>query len=153
MIRYITGDVFKDGNDIIVHGANCCCIMGTGVAAQIKEHYPQACVVDQMTKSGDKDKLGTYSMAICQDKFVPGHNVTIINAYTQHTPQRYPPPFDYVAFEKVLINLRPLFVDSSKSIGMPKIGAGLAGGDWDKIAAIIERIYPEREIKVYIYKG
>jgi hypothetical protein len=32
---------------------------------------------------------------------------------------------------------------------MPKIGAGLAGGDWEKIEEIINSVFDKRDIFVY----
>jgi len=34
---------------------------------------------------------------------------------------------------------------------MPKIGAGLAGGYWPMIVRIIEEVFEEKEIVVYIW--
>jgi len=36
---------------------------------------------------------------------------------------------------------------------MPKIGAGLAGGDWTKIAAIIENELKGRHVTVVVWNG
>jgi O-acetyl-ADP-ribose deacetylase (regulator of RNase III) len=43
---------------------------------------------------------------------------------------------DYDAVRSVMRGVKEAF--AGKRIGYPKIGAGLAGGDWAKIAAIIE---------------
>ena len=44
---------------------------------------------------------------------------------------------DYDAIRAVLRHIKDNF--SGKKIGYPKIGAGLAGGDWDVIAKIIDQ--------------
>ena len=56
-------------------------------------------------------------------------------------------PFDYTAFVKGLKSVLQDYPDAT--IAMPKIGAGLAGGDWSVISAIIEAISGDREIWVY----
>ena len=47
--------------DVIVHGCNCMCTMGAGIAKQIKQKFPEAYRVDCQTKKGDRSKLGTIS--------------------------------------------------------------------------------------------
>lgn len=37
-----------------------------------------------------------------------------------------------------------------KLIAFPKIGAGLAHGDWDVIKNIINEVFPMKEVKVYV---
>ena len=63
MIRYIDGDLLKladEGHfDLIAHGANCFCVMGSGIAPQIKAKYPEAYEADCKTTAGDVNKLGT----------------------------------------------------------------------------------------------
>ncbi|HWE20332.1 MAG TPA: hypothetical protein VG758_24670 [Hyphomicrobiaceae bacterium] len=43
---------------------------------------------------------------------------------------------DYAAVRSVTGRVKDSY--SGRAIGYPRIGAGLAGGDWDTIAAIIE---------------
>ena len=122
--------LFENNNiDILVHGCNCFHTMGAGIAKQIKEKYYIAYEADLQTTKGDKNKLGTYS-------FVQINNTQfIINAYTQYHfyGKR---PIDYDALRNVfkLIDLN----FTNKRIGIPKIGAGLAKGDWNIIQNIID---------------
>tara|TARA_Y200000002_G_scaffold382572_1_gene400095 strand:- start:701 stop:1138 length:438 start_codon:yes stop_codon:yes gene_type:complete len=122
--------LFENNNiDILVHGCNCFHTMGAGIAKQIKEKYYIAYEADLQTIKGDKNKLGTYS-------FVQINNTQfIINAYTQYHfyGKR---PIDYDALRNVfkLIDLN----FTNKRIGIPKIGAGLAKGDWNIIQNIID---------------
>src|SRR3954467_7348213 len=64
--------------DVIVHGCNCFCAFGTGVAKQIKEQLPAAFAADVATKKGDQSKLGSCS-------FADVGGFTVVNAYTQFT--------------------------------------------------------------------
>jgi O-acetyl-ADP-ribose deacetylase (regulator of RNase III) len=121
--------------NVIVHGCNCFNTMGAGIARAIRLHYPEAYAADMKTKSGDKNKLGMYTHA----KTVYGF--TVVNAYTQYniSPDGSD-VFDYNAFEKVLTDL---FIDIETNnvpvdIGFPYIGCGLAGGDEERIVAMIE---------------
>jgi hypothetical protein len=65
----------------------------------------------------------------------------VVNAYTQYKYGRNhkdgaTAPFDYEAFTLCMRKINNLF--GGKHIGLPKIGAGLAGGDWERIEKIIE---------------
>ena len=115
--------------DVIVHGCNCFNTMGAGIALQIKRNFRPAYEADQQTKKGDKKKLGTYTSAEVD-------GVTIVNAYTQFRySKRDVDSINYFAVRQVMRRICRDFKD--KKIGYPKIGAGLAGGDWNLISQII----------------
>lgn len=123
--------------DIIVQGCNCFCTQGHGLARQIRERYPQAYEVDRMTRKGDRNKLGEFSVAAA-DNFV------IVNAYTQYDYNRSGERrdvFEYEAFERVLENLydRMTWGGVPRRFGFPAIGQGLAGGDPVRIRAQLEK--------------
>lgn len=113
---------------MVVHGCNCFCTMGGGIAAQIAKRYPSAYRADCKTDTGDFNKLGTFTY-VNTDKF------TIINAYTQFNMSRGEDVFEYTAFELILQKLGRY---KNHKIGIPYIGMGLAGGDKDRIIKIIE---------------
>lgn len=73
--------------------------------------------------------------------------IRVVNMITQDGVYGYdnPRPFRYDALEQCLSQVRDEF--SSYSIHMPKIGTGLARGDWDKIKPIIEKYTPN----AYVY--
>ena len=85
VMKKIKGDLMKlalNGDfDVIVHGCNCFCAMGKGIALTIKKVFPEAYQADLKTVKGDKGKLGHYSSATVQRN---GHQITVINAYTQY---------------------------------------------------------------------
>ncbi|MBV1910623.1 MAG: macro domain-containing protein [Kangiellaceae bacterium] len=119
--------------DVIIHGCNCLCTMGSGLAKTIKNKYPQVYKVDCETTKGDKAKLGSYSAITVghQSAFV------VVNAYTQYSYSRKDIDVDYEAVRKVFALIKQDF--AGKRIGYPLIGAGLAGGDWNVIEAIIQQ--------------
>ena len=84
-MQKIKGDLIKlalNGEfDVIVHGCNCFCTMGKGIALTIKNVFPEAYQADLKTNKGDKQKLGKYSYATLQRN---GYQITVINAYTQY---------------------------------------------------------------------
>ena len=119
--------------DVIVHGCNCFCNMGAGIAKQIAVTFPEALKIDLTTKKGDISKLGTVSVAI----IVNARALYIVNAYTQYRYGygRGEMHCDYDAIKKCFKRIKLMF--TGQRIGYPAIGAGLARGDWSRISAII----------------
>ena len=54
-------------------------------------------------------------------------------------PKGKTPPVRYEAIEKCLATVDDKAKELSASIHMPRIGCGLAGGNWDAIEPLIER--------------
>lgn len=136
----VRGDLialFKAGHyDVIVHGQNCHCNWGDGIAKSIAFAFPDAVRADLQTKAGDASKLGTYSQAVLPQG-------VIINAYTQYDfygvgPQGGPLA-QYAAIREVFRRLRVEFGGQGKRFGIPAIGAARAGGDWSVISVIINQ--------------
>jgi O-acetyl-ADP-ribose deacetylase (regulator of RNase III) len=107
--------------------------MGAGIAKTIKQVFPAAYAADLATKEGDPTKLGTYSVAEVQIKSRP---LLILNAYTQYQWRGPGRKADYEAIRQVFKQIKRAC--AGKRMGYPAIGAGLAGGEWSIIAAIID---------------
>ncbi len=45
--------------DVIIHGCNCQCEMGAGIAKAIKSTFPEAYQADLETEEGSRDKFRT----------------------------------------------------------------------------------------------
>jgi O-acetyl-ADP-ribose deacetylase (regulator of RNase III) len=150
MIKLVRGNLLTRAEigmyHYIVHGCNCFHAMGSGIARQIADKYPSAVVADNQTVRGDRSKLGTYSISKhVESVFDP---FCIVNAYTQFSPSRGEDVFEYEAFEMFLQNFakditanigKTLVTRAEKNIyiGFPKIGCGLARGDFDRIMDIL----------------
>jgi O-acetyl-ADP-ribose deacetylase (regulator of RNase III) len=123
--------------DIIVHGCNCQNTMGSGIAKQIKDKYPDAFEVDYQYDLLQKNtrylKLGNFS----KTKVFSKSNFTIVNAYTQfHYLPRGVDHFEYASFAVILQKLAHFY--GNYDFGFPYIGMGLAGGDPDTIIQMLE---------------
>lgn len=132
----LKGDLFDmlDGHDAILHGCNCFHTMGAGFAKQIAQRFPQAVEADLRTVYGDVFKLGSWSAAYADD-------ICIFNAYTQYKISYTKPVFEYSAFDLILRKMA-LLKDGGSNINrliMPKIGSGLAHGNWPLIEDIIKK--------------
>ncbi len=137
-MKTIKGDLIQlavNGHfDVIIHGCNCFCTMGDGIARAIKEEFPVALNADTATAKGDKEKLGGYSYANVNRN---SHTINVINGYTQYNYYGENVLVDYDAVRTLFSRLKNDF--PGKRFGYPKIGAGLAGGDWSIISAIINQ--------------
>ena len=129
LVKLALGGFFE----VIIHGCNCFCTMEAGVALAIQQEFPEAYAADLITTKGDRNKLGNYSHTTVERA---DQQITIVNAYTQFNYQGDTVLIDYDAVTEVFRKVKVQF--SGKTIGYPRIGAGLAGGDWSRIKEIID---------------
>ena len=169
----ITGDLIElaeDGKFFgIVHGCNCFHRMGSGIAKQIKQKFPMAEIADKNhSVLGDPSKLGSYTKTVYTlpklyktndpNKII---DLTIINGYTQYfygTNERH---VCYEAIGRLFSKLNEdfSFLEAHKetnhymstTFGIPLIGAGLAGGNWEIILGIINAVTPNLDITSVVY--
>lgn len=137
-VRVVRGDLVAAAKtdpdiDVIVHGCNCFCTMGAGVAKAIASAFPKVREVDNATASGDRSKMGTYTSCVCAKD--DGSPLTVVNAYTQYRYGRFGKHFDGEAFRSVLERFNVDF--AGKTVGMPWIGCGLAGGSREEVFRIL----------------
>lgn len=151
-MKVVQGDLLAlahDGEfDIIAHGCNCFCNMGKGIALEIRKRYPAAFAADKDTEKGSREKLGTCSFASVVGSRQP---FTIVNAYTQFHWSGPKPLADYDAIRRCLRWIRTTY--PGRRIGLPRIGAGLAGGDWAIISALIEDELGSEDVTVVEFSG
>ena len=154
MIKYIQGDLFDTEADIIAHGVNCSDVFGAGVAKQMAHKYPLVkdfyhAICHQYSSMGFG--LGML-LGTVQPVKVSG-SLTILNCFTQkeygNDGMKY---VDYKAIEDCFKQIKEKHLDKGRSVAMPKIGAGLGGGDWKIIEGIINGIVGDKEILVYVKK-
>ena len=148
MINYqeISGDLIdlaKQKNfDVIAHGCNCFCAMGAGIAPQMADAFGcDKFPMEDSKYSGLESKLGTIDYKTVND-------IIVVNAYTQYGFGGR--PFDYSAFAQIVDTMNKEF--KGKHIGLPKIGAGLAGGSWPVIKSIIHEGLKDCKVTVVNYK-
>lgn len=127
--------MYLRGEGHLIHGCNCFCTMGAGIAKEVKRRIPEAYQVDCYTITGSKDKLGNCSIWHNENNFV-------FNAYTQYDFRGLGANVNYTAigdaFRYAVTYCKKK--GSNLPIITPLIGAGLAGGDWKLIRTIIEAV-------------
>jgi len=134
-VEIITKDILTVKHGIIAHQANCKGSMGAGLAKQIRDKYPK--VFREYQKAFHVGGLTLGSISTTQVK----NNLWIINLMAQDHYKGTPPLTDYEALEKCL-RQAVVFAETVKQpLYLPyKLGCGLAGGDWDTVLAIIEKV-------------
>ena len=146
MITYIKADLFTEPHPLIAHGCNAQGVMGAGVAKIIKNKFPQA--FNRYKEECDEYKRYKRTEWILGNVILEG---TIANCITQEfygiDTDRY---VSYDAIDTCMLKLRTLiFYKLIPYIAMPKIGAGLGGGNWEVIEAIINHRMKDVDVRVY----
>lgn len=135
-IGNIINEINHGEANVFIHGCNCFHTMGSGVARQLADNFPQVLEIDRSTKYGDEKKLGTFSVAVLPN------GKCIVNAYTQYGYGRNKRHVDYEAVRNAFGRISEVFDGDEFAdpwvFCYPKIGAGLGGGDWETIARIID---------------
>lgn len=144
--------------DVIVHGCNCMCTQGAGLAKQMVEAFQtDKFKFENKDTKGDINKLGTINFR----EFVNINGVdfkekllTVVNAYTQYNYGKNHidgdlRPLDYHALALCLKKINHIF--KGKHIGLPQIGCDLAGGTWETVKMIIKDKLKDCQVTVVIY--
>jgi O-acetyl-ADP-ribose deacetylase (regulator of RNase III) len=164
--REVNGDLItltREGMfDVITHGCNCFNVMGSGLAPKMAKEFRCNEFKMEQEKAGDYNKLGQidYEKLYWEDnkrwtKYPDEdgqwakHHTYVVNSYSQYNYNAKTNPLDYEALTLCLRKINHIF--RGKHIGLPKIGAGLAGGDWERIRTIIKTELVDCEITVVIY--
>ena len=121
--------------------------MGAGIAKSVAAHFPPALEADRQTPKGERTKLGTCSFAEIE---TPHGKLTVVNAYTQFHYRGRGDKADYEAIRSCMRWLAEHYPHAR--IGLPRIGAGLAGGDWPRIERIMDEELADCDVTVVEYQ-
>ena len=150
MIKYVNDDVTEpigEGRKLVIQCVNDLGVMGAGVAKAIMMKW--TIVRERYIDWSKKDDfiLGNIQTVSVEPKIV------VVNMIGQHGVgfSNGVAPIRYDAIEKCLEKVILLATKYNASIHAPKFGAGLAGGDWNKIENILKAKLENTEIEVTIY--
>lgn len=156
MVTEKIGNLLEAPVDVIVHQANLFCTFGAGIAARIKNVFPEAYAADCATAEGDVKKLGTFSIGKITNP--PGQIKRVINLYSQVGIGGQDRNTSYDAMVNGLTKLRIVLENAASrgtkyKLGIPfQLGCGLANGSWPICRAIIFDVFEKSDIEVEIYK-
>jgi O-acetyl-ADP-ribose deacetylase (regulator of RNase III) len=172
--KEISGDLVelaKQGMfDVVAHGCNCFCTMGAGIAPLMDKAFSAGQFpMERPTEKGNLKKLGNIDVGstyihpdgrsisythhrLDHRRLQEGFkHVEIVNCYTQYDFGVHKKPLSYAALELCLHKMNYEF--KGKHIGLPQIGCGLAGGNWERVKKIIQETLTLCNVTVVIYKS
>lgn len=144
MLLYKRGDLLEAEENIICHQCNTEGVFGGGIAAQIKNFYPDC-------------ELETIKMAEIFGPSVLGmvhyHRVNdskyVANCFSQN--EDFTTNYDMVS--KVFTEILTIAKKLDMSVAMPyKYGCGIAKGDWDTIVHLLNVVSTQVDHDIYIYQ-
>lgn len=163
----------KEGTfDVIAHGCNCFCTMGAGIAPVMAEAFGcNKYTMESFMHKGDIDKLGRIEYRpvhikgdhifthLSERTYFDGElqgykEVNVVNCYTQYGfglnhAGGISAPLDYEALTLCMRKINHIF--KGKHVGLPQIGCGLAGGDWEIVREIMIKELKDCNLTVVIF--
>ncbi len=152
-IQYLTGDATSPqgtGPRIIVHICNDIGAWGRGFVLALSKKWPQPEQRYRAWAHGEE----SLPFELGQVQFVPvEYQVWVANVLGQHDIRRRGgvSPVRYEAIRQGLQRVAERARRDKASVHMPRIGAGLAGGDWTTISQIIHDELVAQGITVTVY--
>jgi O-acetyl-ADP-ribose deacetylase (regulator of RNase III) len=153
-IRYITGDATApvgDGPKVIVHVCNDLGKWSKGFVLAISRRWKEPERVYKAAFSA------TPPPALGQVQFVPVEAAIVVaNLIGQHgvatrATTKAPPPVRYEAIREGLARIAEHVPASGESVHMPRIGFGLAGGEWTRIEPLVAETLLVADVDVTVY--
>lgn len=154
-INYLKGDAtapIGKGAKVIVHICNNLGKWGKGFVLAISKRWPQPEREYKIAFSqAPTPSLGDVQFVIVSD------DITVANIIGQHGIKKKGgalesrPPIRYKAVRLGLEQVASYALQNNASVHMPRIGCGLAGGEWTKIETIINEKLCNSGIIVNVY--
>ena len=152
-LTYAMGDATAPatrGPKIIAHVCNDVGAWGKGFVVAITRRWPEperAYRRWYAERDGNDFGLGSVQLVPVED------DLWVANMVAQHGLRRSAgrPPIRYEALERCLSTVAECAAEVGASVHMPRVGAGLAGGDWAEIERTIVRTLGARGVPTTIY--
>ena len=143
-IIYVEGDLLKSREPVIAHGCNAQGVMASGIAKSIREEYPTAYTDYRSTYEAQGKRLNLGQVIVTRT-----YERTILNIISQQYYGRNPNVVyvSYEAIEEAILKINKM---GYVRVAFPKIGAGLANGNWEIISRIIETVADFTPVVYYI---
>jgi O-acetyl-ADP-ribose deacetylase (regulator of RNase III) len=133
-IIYKDGDFLAGPEYFIAHGCNAQGKMRSGVAKAVRAKYPEAYEAYTRWFVSSGLKVGQVIVGVAPNRII--FNMITQKFYGRDKDVVY---VDYEGIRNGINTINEYFRNfAATSVAFPRIGAGLANGDWDTIAGIIE---------------
>lgn len=152
-IRYMDGDATAPeatGNKIIVHVCNDVGGWGKGFVLALSKRWPEPEAEYRRWFA----QAGSLLLELGRVQFVNVEpDIWVANLIGQRDirPRGGVPPVRYEAIRQGLEAVRDFARDKNASIHMPRIGSGLAGGEWEEIGQIVREELADYDLSVTVY--
>lgn len=157
-IPVINGNLLDADVDVLIHQANCQGTMGSGIALQLKNAYPEVYKADlTFSIPLGKERLGEWSVADVRHRHT-GKLLQVVNAYGQVTYGRG----KHTNEKKLLSILDAVFrqihdhqheTGIRLKIGIPHhIGCARGGGDWNIVLDGMTKLYNKYHVDLVLYR-
>lgn len=151
-VRYVAGDATApvgDGAKVIVHVCNDLGKWGKGFVLAVSRRWKEP---ERVYKASFD---GIPPPALGDVQFVPVTGAIVVaNLIGQHgvaTRATGTPPVRYEAIREGLAKVAAHARASRASVHMPRIGCGLAGGEWPRIELLIAETLLASDVDVTVY--
>lgn len=154
-LRYVTGDATDpqgEGPQVIVHVCNDVGGWGRGFVMALSRRWPEP--EARYRRWHEQGRDGDVTFGLGQVQFVEvGPELWVANLIGQHglSAVKGVPPVRYDAVRDGLADVAKFAKRHNASVHMPRIGAGLAGGDWNRIAKIVDEELCRAGVDVTVY--
>lgn len=154
-ITYLIGDATQpvgDGPRIIAHVCNDRGWWGNGFVLAVSDRWPNVRREYQHWFQNTDGEQGSMRLGMVQ--YVPvGDRIEIANMIGQEGVRTRSgrPPIRYEALRSCLRTVGSHAIAEGASVHMPRIGCGLAGGDWGSVEPLIVEQLCERGVPVTVY--
>lgn len=170
MIKVIDGNLFDTEANFIVHSVNCCGVMGSGVAKQVRELYPHVereymkfvkhCSKSKVDLLGSAQYVPTESWALVMVDPIKNNNVIaydnkyqyIVNLFGQRDFGSDGKMYTSLnALKNGLLDIRKKAEQIGATVALPYgIGSVRGGAEWSDVLKIIKEVFEKSSVNVEI---
>ena len=159
-INFITGSALEPdviGQKFIVHVCNDIGGWGSGFVVPLGKKWPRSEASyrrwHKESKNPDSKIYNSFNLGMVQPVPVED-DIIVMNMIAQHGHNPADKPIRYEALKQCLTKVAEYAeLHLNASIHMPRIGCGLAGGEWSKVQEIIEETLKDLPVYVYTLEG
>lgn len=149
-VRYVIGDATAPGGTgtkVVAHVCNDRGGWGRGFVLALSARWPGPEHAYRAFSRGPGLRLGAVQLV----RVEPDIWVANMVAQNGYRTTNNPVSLRYDALQKCLTTLAEHAICLTASVHMPRIGAGLAGGTWDAIAAVLDQTLGTRGVPTTVY--
>ena len=148
-ITFVTGDLFANRFQAraLAHGCNCQGSMGAGIATGFRDRYPAMHAEYRRRCKAQPRAFNLGDAFLWKEDGKPW----VFNLGTQEGVWRA--RASYEAIEAALASMRQQAErEGIQSIALPRVGAGYGGLSWNKVRAVIEKVFADWTGTLYVYE-